>query len=63
LKQAFEARSQAIGRIGLPAVREYRRKRLEQDHASEMARVADADAVVPELNPVLMLRVGAEESL
>ena len=62
LKQAFDARSQAIGRIGLPAVREYRRKRLEQERASEMARVADADAVVPELNPVLMLRVGAGET-
>jgi superfamily II DNA or RNA helicase len=63
LLQAFDARSQAIGRIGLPAVREYRRKRLEQEHASEMARVADAEAVVPELNAVIMLRLGAEASL
>lgn len=61
LKQSFEARSQAIGRIGLPAVREYRRKRLEREHASEVARVADADVVVPELNPVLMLRIGSGE--
>jgi hypothetical protein len=28
---AFEARGQAIGRIGLPAVREHRRKRLQQN--------------------------------
>jgi hypothetical protein len=60
LKQAFEARSQALGRIGLPAVREYRRKRLEQEHATEVAKVADAEVVVPELNAVLMLRVGQE---
>lgn len=62
LKQAFDARSQAIGRIGLPAVREYRRKRLEQEHASEMARIADADTVVSELYPVLMMRVGTGET-
>lgn len=55
---AFDARSQAIGRIGLPAVREFRRKRLEREHAVEMARVADAEAVLPELNPVLLLRIG-----
>jgi hypothetical protein len=58
LEQAFEARSQAIGRIGLPAVREFRRKRLEQEHAVEKVRLADAEAVLPELNPVLLLRVG-----
>ena len=58
LEQAFEARSQAIGRIGLPAVRDFRRKRLEQEHAVEMARLTDAEAVLPELNPVLLLRVG-----
>ena len=34
---AFEARSQAIGRIGLPAVREHRRKRLQQEHDARMA--------------------------
>ena len=59
LEQALDARSQAIGRIGLPAVREFRRKRLEREHAVEMARVADAEAVLPELNPVLLLRIGA----
>jgi superfamily II DNA or RNA helicase len=58
LEHAFDARSQAIGRIGLPAVREFRRKRLEREHAVEMARIADAEAVLPELNPVLLLRVG-----
>ena len=62
LKQAFDARNQAIGRIELPAVRDYRRKRLEQEHAVEMARIADAEAVLPELNPVLLLRVGTRAS-
>ena len=34
---AFEARGKAIGRIGLPAVREHRRKRLQQEHDARMA--------------------------
>lgn len=58
LELAFDARSQAIGRIGLPAVRDFRRKRLEREHAVEMTCVADAEAVLPELNPVLLLRIG-----
>ena len=56
---AFEARSQAIGRIGLPAVREHRRKRLQQEHDARMASLDDAEASVPDLNAVMMLRVGA----
>ena len=57
---AFEARSQAIGRIGLPAVREHRRKRLQQEHDARMAALDDMDASVPDLNAVMMVRVGGE---
>ncbi|MFN3630975.1 MAG: helicase-related protein, partial [Casimicrobiaceae bacterium] len=57
-RQAFEARCQAIGRIGLPAVRAYRRKRLEAEHEARLATLADAQACTPNLNAVLMLRVG-----
>jgi len=56
---AYNARYQAIGRIGLPAVREHRRKRLEQEHQARMAALDDAAACVPDLNAVMMLRVGA----
>ncbi|MHB8252659.1 MAG: DEAD/DEAH box helicase [Acidiferrobacter sp.] len=56
---AYDARYQAIGRIGLPAVREHRRKRLEQEHQVRMAALADASACSPDLNAVMMLRVGA----
>ncbi|MHB8165992.1 MAG: helicase-related protein [Sulfuricella sp.] len=56
---AYNARYQAIGRIGLPAVREHRRKRLEQEHQARMAALDDASACVPDLNAVMMLRVGA----
>lgn len=57
-RYAFESRSQAIGRIGLPAVREHRRKRLEAEHEARMAELAEAEACTPELNAVLILRIG-----
>lgn len=55
---AFEARYQAIGRIGLPTVRELRRKRLEAEHEARMAALAMATACTPDLDAVLMLRIG-----
>jgi hypothetical protein len=57
-KYAYDARYQAIDRIGLPAVREHRRKRLDAEHRTRMAALDDADACVPELNALMMLRVG-----
>lgn len=57
-RYAFEARYQAIGRIGLPAVREHRRKRLETEHRTRMAALADAESSMPELNAVMMLHIG-----
>ena len=55
---AYEARYQAIGRIGLQTVRDYRRKRLQSDHDARMAQLDAAEAYTPDLNAVLMLRVG-----
>ena len=57
---AFQARSQAIGHIGLPAVREHRRKRLQQEHDARMASLDDADASVPDLNAVMLVRVSGD---
>jgi superfamily II DNA or RNA helicase len=57
---AFEARGQAIGRIGLPAVREHRRKRLQQEHDARMASLDDAEASVPDLNAVMLVRVSGD---
>jgi SNF2 family DNA or RNA helicase len=57
-RYAFDARYQAIGRIGLPAVREHRRKRLEAEHEARMAALAIAAACTPDLNAVLMLCIG-----
>ena len=60
-RYAFKARHQAIGRIGLPAVREHRRKRLEAEHQARMAALADAESCTPDLNAVIMLRIGSSD--
>ncbi len=60
---AYEARHQAIGRIGLPNVRDYRRKRLLADHEARMAQLQAADAYTPELKAVLMLWIGEVATL
>ena len=57
---SYDAQHQAIARIGLQNVREYRRKRLEADHEARMAQLDAAEAYTPDLNAVLMLRVGEQ---
>jgi superfamily II DNA or RNA helicase len=59
---AYDARRQAIGRVGLANVREYRRKRLLADHEARLARLDGAAAYAPDLNAVLMLRVGCQRA-
>jgi hypothetical protein len=55
---AYQARYQTIGRIGLPAVREHRRKRLEHEYQARLAALDEAAACTPDLKAVMMLRVG-----
>lgn len=57
-KYAYDVRHQAIGRVGLQTVRDYRRKRLRADHDTRMAQLDAAEAYTPDLNAVLLLRVG-----
>lgn len=54
---AYNARRQAIGRIGLPTVRERRRKRLDADHRVRLEQLDGAQACMPDLVAILMLRV------
>lgn len=61
-RYAYEARHQAIGRIGLAAVRDYRRKRLLAEHEARMATLDIAESYTPDLHAVLMLRVGHEKT-
>lgn len=55
---AFEARHQAIGRVGLQTVRDYRRKRLQSEHEARMAQLEAAASYSPDLHALLVLRVG-----
>lgn len=55
---AYEARRQAIGRVGLATVRDYRRKRLQTEHEARIAQLDAAEAYVPDIHSVLVLRVG-----
>lgn len=55
---AHDARYHAIGRVGLQEVREFRRKRLLAEHALRIAILDSAEAYMPDLNAVLMLRIG-----
>lgn len=55
---AYHARHQAISRVGLQTVRDYRRKRLQAEHDARMELLDAAEAYTPDLNAVLMLRVG-----
>lgn len=57
---AFDARNQAIGRIGLPAVRQFRRRRLQSEHEARLAALEDMKSSVPELNAVAMVRIDAK---
>ncbi len=57
-KYAYDARYQAIGRIGLPAVREHRWKRLNAEHQARMTAIDEAEVSVPDINAVMMLRIG-----
>ena len=57
---AFDSRNQAIGRIGLPAVRQFRRRRLQTEHEARLAALDDMKSSVPELNAVAMARIDAK---
>jgi len=57
-----QARDQAIGRIGLPAVREFRRRSLRAEHESRLAALGDMETTTPELNAVAMVRIDATAS-
>ena len=54
---AFEARRLAVGRLGLPAVREHRLKRLAAEHAARLAALDQAETAVPDLHAVLLVRI------
>lgn len=54
---AFAARRRAIHRIGLPAVRQYRLRQLEQEESAWQHELAQRMGIVPEANLILLLHV------
>jgi Helicase conserved C-terminal domain len=60
---AMMARRRAIERIGLAEVRQHRLKRSDAEDAEWRREVADARQIVPEIRPILLMRVaGARAS-
>ena len=53
----FKAREQAIERIGLSEVKEFRLNKLKQEKALWLQDYAERQKIKPELNALLVLRV------
>jgi len=58
-RYAFQVRREALNRIGLPEVRQHRLKRLEEQERTWAEELRKREQVLPELRPVVLLRVEA----
>jgi len=56
---AFHVRRDALNRIGLPEVRQHRLRKLEEEQRAWEAELRKRERVLPELQPVTVLRVEA----
>lgn len=56
---AFHVRREALNRIGLPEVRQHRLKRLADEEMAWAEEIRKRERVLPELQPVVFLRVEA----
>ena len=54
---AFRSRRKAIERVGLPEVRQYRMARCEEEEREWRAEIDAARLIVPEVRPLLLLRI------
>jgi hypothetical protein len=61
--QAFAARRRAIERIGLPQVRDHRLRQLEQEERLWESEMTAKESTIPELSPVVLVRVAAPGEL
>jgi hypothetical protein len=52
-------RRDALARLGLPEVRQHRLKRLEEEERAWAAGLSRRELILPELQPVVILRVEA----
>ena len=56
---AFQVRREALGRLGLPEVRQHRLKRLTDEEQAWAAELTRREQILPDLQPVILLRVEA----
>lgn len=56
---AFRVRRDALHRIGLPEVRQHRLQRLDEEERAWAAALRKREHILPELQPVILLRVEA----
>jgi hypothetical protein len=56
---AFQVRREALGRLGLPEVLQHRLKRLDEEERAWAAELRKREQILPELQPVILLRVEA----
>ena len=56
---AFRVRREALGRLGLPEVRQHRLKRLDEEERTWATELRKREHILPELQPVILLRVEA----
>ena len=57
---AFSSRRKAIERVGLPEVRQFRLSRCDADESDWRHELQSAKQIVPEIRPMLMLRIVRE---
>jgi len=58
-RYALQVRREALGRLGLPEVRQYRLKRLDEEERAWAAELHKRELILPDLQPVVLLRVAA----
>lgn len=55
---AFASRRNAINRLGLPEVRQFRLARLDEEESQWRSELKSARQIVPEMRPLLILNIG-----
>jgi superfamily II DNA or RNA helicase len=60
---AFAARRRAIERVGLPQVRDFRLGQLRQEEAAWKQALAEREAALPDLTPLLLVAIVSEEDV
>jgi len=56
-KTSFSARRRAIERIGLPEVKNFRLKKLDEEEKFFETEIKSAELIIPNLKPLLILRI------